>query len=197
MSSPSRPVFTTVVGTSFGSLLCAVDGTGILVGIHFARRGVEAAVESLEAQGLSPDAEPIPPVACERLEEVRRQLVEYFAGQRRVFDLPLAAAGTPFQQAVWRQLQEIPFGEVRSYGEIARAIGQPAASRAVGAANGANPIPVVIPCHRVIGADGSLTGFGGGLDWKVGLLELEGAWPPRSARAAAEAQLDLFAGLEA
>ncbi|MCI5107739.1 MAG: methylated-DNA--[protein]-cysteine S-methyltransferase [Pseudomonadales bacterium] len=107
--------------------------------------------------------------------EVRQQLEQYFAGQRQQFDLPLAPAGTEFQQRVWSALQEIPFGETWSYGELARHIGKPKASRAVGAANGLNPIPVIIPCHRVIGASGKLTGFGGGLETKRYLLDLESA----------------------
>jgi len=102
-----------------------------------------------------------------------RQLKEYFAGKRTDFDLPLAPAGTDFQRAVWRRLQEIPYGETISYGELAKRIGNPKASRAVGAANGQNPIPIVIPCHRVIGANGTLTGFGGGLPIKEALLTLE------------------------
>ena len=101
------------------------------------------------------------------------QLQEYFAGKRTRFDLPLAPRGTAFQKAVWAALLRIPFGETASYGDIARAIGKPAASRAVGGANHRNPIAIVIPCHRVIGADGSLTGYGGGLDHKRLLLELE------------------------
>ena len=101
------------------------------------------------------------------------QLSEYFAGERRVFDLTLAPRGTPFQLAGWQALLAIPFGETRSYREIARAIGQPSATRAVGAANGRNPLPIVAPCHRVIGADGSLTGFGGGLANKRWLLDHE------------------------
>ncbi|MEO0682831.1 MAG: methylated-DNA--[protein]-cysteine S-methyltransferase [Pseudomonadota bacterium] len=107
--------------------------------------------------------------------EVRAQLDAYFAGDLRAFDLPLAPPGTPFQRAVWARLAEIPYGRTRSYGDIARALDAPGASRAVGAANGANPIPVILPCHRVVGADGTLTGFGGGLDLKRRLLALEGA----------------------
>lgn len=105
---------------------------------------------------------------------VIRQLEEYFAGRRRVFDLPLAPQGTPFQQRVWTALQAIPFGESASYSDIAMAIDNPNAVRAVGLANGRNPIPVVIPCHRVIGKDRSLTGYGGGLPIKRQLLALEG-----------------------
>jgi methylated-DNA-[protein]-cysteine S-methyltransferase len=105
------------------------------------------------------------------------QLKGYFAGTVRRFDLPLAPEGTAFQQVVWRALQTIPYGETLSYSGLARRIGKPTASRAVGAANGRNPIPIIIPCHRVIGATGSLTGFGGGLSTKRKLLELEGALP--------------------
>ncbi len=102
------------------------------------------------------------------------QLAEYFAGERRVFDLPLDFRGTDFQKSVWAQLLTIPFGETRSYGEIARNLGAPTASRAVGAANGRNPISIIAPCHRVVGASGSLTGFAGGLESKAFLLQLEG-----------------------
>jgi methylated-DNA-[protein]-cysteine S-methyltransferase len=106
--------------------------------------------------------------------EVARQLDEYFAGRRRGFDLKLAPNGTTFQLDVLSALQEIPHGETRSYLQIAERIGKPKAVRAVGAANGRNPLPIVIPCHRVIGSNGNLTGFGGGLDAKTYLLELEG-----------------------
>ena len=103
-----------------------------------------------------------------------RQLAEYFAGERKRFDLPLDFNGTEFQKQVWSALLTIPFGETRSYAEIARMIGRPAARRAVGAANGKNPISIVAPCHRVIGANGTLTGFAGGLKAKEYLLQLEG-----------------------
>jgi methylated-DNA-[protein]-cysteine S-methyltransferase len=102
-----------------------------------------------------------------------RQLREYFSGRRATFDLPLGPEGTAFQRTVWRGLQDIPYGATISYGELARRIGNPKASRAVGAANGANPLPIVIPCHRVINADGGLGGFGGGLPIKRALLALE------------------------
>lgn len=105
--------------------------------------------------------------------EAERQLQAYFAGELRQFDLPLEPEGTPFQQRVWKQLLTIPYGETRSYMEIARQIGAPAAVRAVGAANGANPLPIVVPCHRVIGASGKLVGYGGGLPLKQRLLALE------------------------
>lgn len=106
-------------------------------------------------------------------EETHRQLDEYFSGERTEFDLPLDPAGTPFQLVVWEALREIPYGEVRSYGEIAAEIGRPGAARAVGLANGRNPISVIVPCHRVIGATGALTGYGGGLERKQYLLQLE------------------------
>ncbi len=109
------------------------------------------------------------------LERAREQLREYFAGRRTAFDLPLAPRGTEFQRAVWREIAAIPFGETLSYAEVARRVGRPGAARAVGAATGRNPIPLVVPCHRVVGADGSLTGFGGGLETKRWLLAHEGA----------------------
>ena len=105
--------------------------------------------------------------------EVIVQLQQYFAGKRREFDAPLSPEGTPFQLQVWRALRGIPYGETLSYGELARRIRKPGAARAVGAANGDNPIAIIVPCHRVIGADGSLTGYGGGLGIKQKLLELE------------------------
>ena len=107
------------------------------------------------------------------LAAARDQLTEYFAGERRSFDLPLNLEGTEFQLAVLRELLNVPYGETASYGEIAERIGRPRAVRAVGAANGRNPIPIVVPCHRVIGKTGDLTGFGGGLDTKEALLRLE------------------------
>lgn len=107
------------------------------------------------------------------LVETEKQLSDYFAGRRAAFTLPLAFEGTDFQRAVWAALLTIPFGETRSYGEIAQQIGRPAASRAVGAANGRNPISIVAPCHRVIGTNGKLTGFAGGLEAKAWLLEME------------------------
>jgi len=104
------------------------------------------------------------------------QLQAYFAGEREDFDMPLGLHGTPFQRRVWAALQEIPYGETISYGELARWVGSPGASRAVGSANGRNPVAIVVPCHRVIAADGGLGGYGGGLDRKTWLLEHEGAW---------------------
>jgi len=111
--------------------------------------------------------------------EVKKQLDEYFAGKRRTFDLKLAPAGTAFQRDVLKSLQQIPYGETRSYQDIASGVGRPKAVRAVGAANGRNPLPIIIPCHRVIGANGSLTGFGGGLPTKQFLLDLERGKRPK------------------
>lgn len=117
--------------------------------------------------------------ASERSNAVLRacagQLAEYFAGRRQHFELPVRALGTPFQQSVWNALADIPYGGLRSYRDIAQSIGNPAAVRAVGAANGRNPLPIVVPCHRVIGSNGSLTGFAGGLENKRFLLQLEGS----------------------
>ncbi len=121
--------------------------------------------------------------------EARRQLQAYFAGDLQSFDLSLAPAGTPFQLRVWQELRRIPYGRTRTYGELAQGVGKPTAARAVGAANGRNPLPIVVPCHRVIGSDGSLTGFYGGLFLKQALLELEAAHAPAPATGG---QLGLF-----
>jgi methylated-DNA-[protein]-cysteine S-methyltransferase len=151
------------VDTSIGRLLVVASQAGLRA-ITFERNGRPA-----------DPPERSHPVGGGALDEAARQLADYFKRRRRRFDLPLDPAGTPFQRRVWEALRKIPYGETRSYGEIAREIGRPDAMRAVGAANGANPLPIVVPCHRVVGADGSLTGFGGGLDVKRFLLELEGA----------------------
>ena len=119
------------------------------------------------------DAEPARP----RHRDFERQLTEYLEGRRRVFELPMRLEGSAFQKDVWEAVSHIPYGQTASYGEIAHVIGKPKASRAVGAANGANPVPIVIPCHRVIGADGSLTGYGGGLALKSRFLAIEGILP--------------------
>lgn len=116
---------------------------------------------------------PGPPGGDSLVHEAARQLEEYFAGRRRVFDLPLDLRGTVFQRRVWSELLKIPFGETRTYAEVARAIGAPRAVRAVGAANGANPVPIVVPCHRVVATGGGLGGYRGGLQLKRRLLEME------------------------
>jgi methylated-DNA-[protein]-cysteine S-methyltransferase len=151
-----------VIETPIGPLLVAADAAG-LRRIVFPSRGKAQAPEADWVRDPAP------------FRELARQLGEYFAGTRRTFSLGLAPEGTEFQRATWRALSEIPYGTTISYAELARRVGRPAASRAVGAANGANPLPIVVPCHRVIGANGSLTGFGGGLPTKRALLELEGA----------------------
>ena len=122
-----------------------------------------------------PELEPLPRKVCETplLQEAEEQLNEYFAGARREFDLPLAPKGTPFQKAVWAEMNKIPYGETRTYGQLAQAIGSPKAVRAVGLANGANKIAVIVPCHRVVGANGTLTGYAGGLERKRWLLAHE------------------------
>ena len=145
-----------------GRLLLHSDGetlTGLYMDAHKQRRRPETGIESAGAGPL--------PVAI-------RQLSEYFAGERRQFDLPLRLEGTDFQRRVWHELTEIPYGETWSYGELARRIGNTKASRAVGLANGSNPISILVPCHRVIGANGSLTGYGGGMERKKWLLAHEG-----------------------
>jgi methylated-DNA-[protein]-cysteine S-methyltransferase len=133
-----------------------------------------SAIDPGGPQGRGRPSPPPPSRTLVLLREVRRQLTEYFAGARRVFDLPLDPRGTEFERRVWQEVAAIPYGTTRSYAQVARAAGSPIAFRAVGRANGRNPIPLVIPCHRVIGADGSLTGYGGGLPLKRYLLDLEG-----------------------
>lgn len=125
----------------------------------------------------APELEALPRKACETplLAEAEQQLNEYFAGLRTDFDLPLRAAGTAFQRAVWDELRKIPYGETRTYGQLAAALGRPGACRAVGGACHRNPIGIIVPCHRVVGASGGLTGYAGGLEAKRYLLELERA----------------------
>ncbi len=148
-------VYYTIVPSPIDDLLLTSEG-GALTRLHFAPH---TDGHGIAEQWVRDDDEAV-------LAEARRQLDAYFAAERNGFDLPLDPAGTPFQVQVWDQLTRIPYGRTISYGELARRIAQPSASRAVGLANGRNPIAVVVPCHRVIGADGSLTGFGGGLDRK-------------------------------
>lgn len=126
-----------------------------------------------EHKGEPPPVQALEGGAHPVLLRAREQLGEYFAGKRKVFDLPLAPQGTGFQQAVWHALREIPYGETRSYGELAARVGRPGAARAVGAANGRNPISIIVPCHRVIGASGALTGYAGGMERKQWLLRHE------------------------
>lgn len=147
-----------------------VDCRGFSLGITSS----EGAIVAIDLKpGKRPEGEP----AGARHRDFERQLVEYLEGKRRVFELPRRLEGSEFQKEVWEAVSQIPYGQTASYGEIAHVIGKPRASRAVGAANGANPIPIVIPCHRVIGSDGSLTGYGGGLALKSRFLALEGILP--------------------
>ena len=127
----------------------------------------------LPEDGIAAPADPDWTESGDHTDRAAQQLAAYFAGELQEFDLALVPSGTPFQLAVWRALRDIPYGTTVSYGEVARAIGRPKACRAVGLANGRNPIPIVIPCHRVIGASGSLVGYGGGLAAKRTLLEIE------------------------
>ena len=147
----------THVDTPIGKLTVVAGGTGIRRILWDGEAPPEDAVEG----------------HSDLLDAAVTQIREYFTGTRTAFDLPLDLGGTPFQQKVWRELGSIPFGTTISYGEQARRIGRPQAARAVGAANGRNPVPVVLPCHRVIGSSGALTGFGGGLDTKRTLLRHE------------------------
>ncbi|MFD1218139.1 methylated-DNA--[protein]-cysteine S-methyltransferase [Microbulbifer celer] len=152
-----------------------------LYSTSFGELGIAASDSGLVAIDLQSGARPLAPRegwhrgASDVTDRAADQLRAYFAGERRQFDLPLAAAGTPFQQSVWQALCAIPYGETCSYRALADAIGNPKAVRAVARANGANPLSIVVPCHRVIGADGTLTGYAGGLDMKARLLTLEGA----------------------
>jgi methylated-DNA-[protein]-cysteine S-methyltransferase len=153
-------VYYSYLDSSVGELLLASEG-GALIEIQFPHRG-----------------RPRKPGECWRenrkvLRPQAKQLEQYFAGDREEFDVALDLRGTPFQVDVWNALLAIPYGETISYGELARRVRRPKAARAVGAANGKNPIPIIVPCHRVIGSDGTLTGFGGGLPTKKALLALE------------------------
>jgi methylated-DNA-[protein]-cysteine S-methyltransferase len=154
------------VASPIGPLtLVAADGG--LAGVY-----MDAQRHLPPAWALGGPAGPGEPAAAP-LAEAASQLAEYFAGERTGFELPLALAGTDFQRRVWAGLRDIPYGETISYGELARRIGNASASRAVGLANGKNPVSIIVPCHRVVGSDGSLTGYGGGLDRKRFLLALE------------------------
>ena len=156
------------IDTPIGVLTLAADASG-LCRIDFPPPRPPPAVQSW-TEGSN-----------EVLVETRRQLDEYFAGTRRSFELPLSPRGTGFQREVWSALARIPYGRTWSYRDLAQCIGRPSAMRAVGAANGRNPLPIVLPCHRVIGTSGALTGFAGGLATKAFLLRLEGSLPAGSA----------------
>ena len=165
--------FTSTIDSPCGPLLIVANADGMLTHIEFLEAVTgPTIVDRLKAD----DIEVLHDTG--HTNEIESELKEYFAGERMVFEINLAPEGTPFQLKVWEELKLIPYAKTRNYGEIAKAIGLPGASRAVGAANGANPIPIVIPCHRVVGADGSLVGFGGGLENKSLLLAMERRyWP--------------------
>jgi len=156
----SSPLLYTTFASPIGELLLLGDGRR-LSGLYM--------VEGRRPMSIRPGWV----LATGPFADVRGQLDEYFAGERTTFDVPLALEGTQCQLRVWSALQAIPYGETTSYGEIARRVGEPSAARAVGLANGSNPIAVIVPCHRVIGASGKLTGYGGGLERKRTLLDLE------------------------
>ena len=156
----TRTTYFSFVDCPLGRMIVQGDGqfvTGLYMPQHKGWRGPEASWQQSD----------------EPFTVVRKQLAEYFAGERRQFDVPLKLAGTPFQQRVWQELLRIPFGTAISYGQLAERVGKPTASRAVGHANGRNPISIIVPCHRVIGADGKLTGYAGGVDKKQWLLAWE------------------------
>lgn len=163
------------ISTPLGPFSVAVAPDGRVVATAFGER--EALLD--RRRGLSLPSRPV------ALPGIRRQLAEYFAGRRTRFDVTCATDGTAFQEKIWSLLLAIPYGETRSYGDLARAAGTPSAARAVGAANGSNPICLFIPCHRVIGANGSLTGYAFGPDRKRQLLAIEGAWELAGLAAAA------------
>ncbi len=163
----THPTAHTVIDSPYGALTLVVTD-GALSGLYMTdqrHRPADGAFGDRRAADEAP------------FSGVSDQLTAYFAGDLKEFDIPLALHGTAFQQRVWQQLQRIPYGETRSYGELAGALGSPQASRAVGLANGRNPVSIIVPCHRVIGANGNLTGYGGGLDRKQRLLDFERGVP--------------------
>jgi methylated-DNA-[protein]-cysteine S-methyltransferase len=157
----NKTVYTTI-DSPIGPILLVGDGPN-LTQLNFQAGTNPTKIRADWQQDSAPFAEAV------------SQLQAYFAGELRLFDLPLRPKGTPFQQQVWQQLRAIPYGETRSYGALAQRLGKPGAARAVGLANGANPLPLIVPCHRVIGSNGRLTGYGGGLAIKEALLNLERA----------------------
>ncbi|HXI11900.1 MAG TPA: methylated-DNA--[protein]-cysteine S-methyltransferase [Thermoanaerobaculia bacterium] len=177
------------LSSPIGTLLLARDAHGLAI-VSFERGGRPS--EPLDEWEREDDA----------FREEVCQFERYFAGTLRQFDLPLSASGTAFQKSVWMALRAIPYAETRSYGDIARVLGRPSACRAVGRANGANPLPIVVPCHRVIGSDGSFTGFAGGLGVKRYLLELEGGAAsqrsllPRASAVRSAASINLLLAME-
>ncbi|WP_372958557.1 methylated-DNA--[protein]-cysteine S-methyltransferase [Marinobacter sp.] len=162
MNQPGATVFYTELESPIGTLLVTSNGEAI-TGLHMEQQATRPVIGE---HWVRDD---------QRLDNARSQLMAYFEGQLQQFDLPLAGAGSPFQQQVWQALREIPFGHTETYGELARRIGNEKASRAVGLANGRNPIGIIVPCHRVIGANSALTGYAGGIERKKWLLAHEQA----------------------
>jgi len=170
MRNPPTPARVAEIETPIGVMVASATDTHLLL-LEFSNRRLLGAQLARVSRAMACEFEPgDTPV----IEAVRTQLDEYFRGERREFTIPLHTPGTPFQNRVWAELQRIPIGTTTSYGALARVIGQPTAVRAVARANGDNRIAIIIPCHRVIGSDGSLTGYGGGLSRKQQLLDLEG-----------------------
>ncbi|HEU4480833.1 MAG TPA: methylated-DNA--[protein]-cysteine S-methyltransferase [Actinomycetota bacterium] len=164
-ASTTAPTYLTTVDSPIGTLTLTSDGA-VLTGLSF-----HVLPRNLTSGWTRDDAP---------FREAIEQLDAYWSGSLRTFEIPFALTGTPFQERVWRALADIPYGETISYGELARRVDSPRAVRAVGRANGSNPLPLILPCHRVIGANGSLTGYGGGLERKEHLLRLEGALQNRA-----------------
>ena len=166
-------IYLTYFDSPLGTLLLTSDGaalTGLYMNEH--KNGLDIPLLA-GGKGSINTRYPIPDDDALPFEEARKQLTEYFAGARTTFALPFDAAGTDFQKRVWEELTKIPYGVTISYGELADRIGNPKASRAVGLANGHNPLSIIVPCHRVIGANGTLTGYGGGMERKKALLDFE------------------------
>ncbi len=179
-------LFVHAFASPVGELVAAVDPEGRVVGLEFVdTHRAQALLDGWRAGGREVVHD------APRCAEVVRQLGEYFARERRTFDLEVAPEGTGFQRRVWEELGKVPYGTTISYGELGRRLGGATFTRAAGRANGANPVAIVIPCHRVVGADGSLVGYGGGVEVKRTLLELEGALPPAARRRAMQLALDL------
>jgi len=158
-----------LIDSPVGPILLSADGSGRLVGAQFGSGSATVTSRYPEVTGQA---------ASRVLDDAAAQLGEYFEGRRRCFEIPLAMTGSPFQRRVWAQLQQIPFGTTVSYGQLAMQLGRPRAARAVGHAHARNPVAVIVPCHRVIGSSGRLTGYGGGLSAKRRLLDLEAGGAP-------------------
>ena len=177
MKKPTTRHYADLIPSPLGAIWALVNEEGALVKLDFeGGRSAPRNARALERDYAARGVEVV--WSKSRLKHVAAALKRYFSGKARRFELDVAPEGSPFQQRVWKELVKIPFGETVSYGELARRVGRPAAARAVGRANATNPVSLVVPCHRVIGTNGKLTGYGGGMDRKQALLELEGALVP-------------------